>query len=79
MELNPTKSPTRQQLKIIDAAERIRTGPPPDENSITYMARPLVQATLPHSDPGDVPVWSRINGDLSHRSPLHAYRMNWYR
>lgn len=56
---------TRQQQKILDAAVRIRTGQPPSEDDITYMARPLVQATLPHSDPGDVPVWTRINGDIS--------------
>ena len=31
---------------------------------LAYMARALVQATLPHSDPGDVKVWSRKNGDL---------------
>jgi hypothetical protein len=24
-----------------------------------------VQATLPHSDPGDVPVWTRTNGRLT--------------
>ena len=29
------------------------------------MARQLVQATLPHSDPGDVPVWTRTNGRLT--------------
>lgn len=29
------------------------------------MARQLVQATLPHSDPGDVPLWTRRNGNLT--------------
>jgi hypothetical protein len=29
------------------------------------MARQLVQATLPHSDPGDTPVWARTNGRLT--------------
>ncbi len=35
-----------------------------------FMARLLVQATLPHSDPGNVPVWGRQNGSLSmHMQP----------
>ena len=29
------------------------------------MARELVQVTLPHSNPGDVPAWSRANGNLT--------------
>jgi Plasmid encoded RepA protein len=29
------------------------------------MARQLVQATLPHKNPGDVPAWSRTNGNLT--------------
>ncbi|NYF92287.1 replication protein RepA [Tunturibacter empetritectus] len=29
------------------------------------MARQLVQCTLPHSDPGDVPLWKRTNGNLT--------------
>jgi hypothetical protein len=29
------------------------------------MARQLVQCTLPHSDPGNVPLWKRTNGNLT--------------
>jgi len=29
------------------------------------MARQLVQCTLPHSDPGNVQVWTRTNGHLT--------------
>ena len=29
------------------------------------MARAMVLATLPHSDPGDVPAWGRRNGKFS--------------
>ena len=29
------------------------------------MARELVQCTLPHSDPGQVPFWTRTNGNLT--------------
>jgi hypothetical protein len=31
----------------------------------TFTAKPLVLATLPHSDPGDAPAWKRVNGDYA--------------
>ena len=31
----------------------------------SYMARQLVQITLPHKNPGDVPAWSRRNGNIT--------------
>ena len=37
----------------------------PDAAELAYMARQLVQCTLPHSDPGNVPVWTRVNGSLT--------------
>jgi hypothetical protein len=30
-----------------------------------YLAREFVQASLPHSNPGDVPLWTRRNGDVT--------------
>jgi hypothetical protein len=55
----------------------------PDAVERSYMARQLVQCTLPHSDPGDVSVWARTNGhltlairpyvDLKTRKPLYPY------
>ncbi len=36
-----------------------------NEVELAFLARQLVQVTLPHSDPGDVPVWTRRNGDLT--------------
>lgn len=30
-----------------------------------YLPRELVQVTLPHKNPGDVPVWTRSNGNLT--------------
>jgi len=33
--------------------------------AIGYLARVLVQATMPHSNPGDVAAWGRQNGSLS--------------
>lgn len=35
------------------------------EAELGFMARLLVQATIPHSDPGPVPAWGRRNGALS--------------
>jgi len=35
------------------------------EAELGFMARLLVQATIPHSDPGPVPAWGRRNGSLS--------------
>lgn len=40
----------------------------PDATDAAFMARQLVQCTLPHSDPGgDVRQWSRTNGSLTLR------------
>jgi len=37
----------------------------PDSEDLAYMARELVQCTLPHSDPGQVPFWRRKNGNIT--------------
>jgi hypothetical protein len=49
--------------RLLETAHTISSEP--NEAEIAYMARALVQATLPHSDPGDVPIWGRTNGRLS--------------
>jgi hypothetical protein len=54
---------TAQHEKLLDAAEAIRLDP--DKIEAAFMARQLVQATLPHSDPKDVPEWTRTNGNLT--------------
>lgn len=54
---------TRQHHKLLDAAEAIRFDP--DKTEAAFIARQLVQATLPHKNPGDVPAWSRTNGNLT--------------
>lgn len=54
---------TRQQHKILEAGAEIFADRPTSEDT-AWMARQLVQATLPHSDPGDVLAWSRTNGNL---------------
>lgn len=55
---------TRAQEKLLDAAEVIwaERG---TEKDAAFMARQLVQATLPHSNPGNVPLWKRTNGNLT--------------
>lgn len=54
---------TPQHHKLLDAAEAIRLDP--DKTEAAFIARQLVQATLPHRNPGDVPAWSRTNGTLT--------------
>lgn len=44
--------------RLLDTAVLVRTEPP----DLTFMARELVQCTLPHADPGQVPFWRRTNG-----------------
>lgn len=57
-------STTRAVDKLLDQATAIWSSAPTPEE-IAYMARQLVQATLPHSDPGNVPIWTRRNGNLT--------------
>ena len=49
--------------RILIAAEQIQNEP--NAAQLAFMARALVQATMPHSDPGDVPIWGRTNGNLT--------------
>lgn len=36
----------------------------PSQNK-AFLTRQLVQVTLPHSNPGNIPIWSRTNGNLA--------------
>lgn len=56
-------TPTAHQEKLLDASTAIRLDP--DKTEAAFIARQLVQATLPHKDPGNVPGWSRTNGNLT--------------
>jgi hypothetical protein len=65
---NPVVKPeavtlTRAKKKLLDAAASIRQDP--ENAEWAFMARQLVQCTLPHRNPGNVPVWSRTNGNLT--------------
>lgn len=46
----------------LDKVWDIRTSDAVEEGALAFMARCFIQATLPHSDPGDVPLWGRKNG-----------------
>jgi hypothetical protein len=65
MQFKKLKAPKLSHMKIIQAGQEIRTFPEPDPADIAFMARQLIQATLPHSDPGNVEAWERTNGNLS--------------
>jgi hypothetical protein len=59
----PVKPVTRLEEGLLQAA--VDAGHQPDDEDLTYMARELVQCTLPHSDPGQVPFWKRTNGNVT--------------
>lgn len=55
---------TRSQEKLIDAATVIRMNP--GDAEAVFMARQLVQCTLPHSNPGNkLLAWTRRNGNIT--------------
>ena len=56
---------SRRSRKIVDVALAVREQPKPLWAETVQLARPLVQATLPHRNPGDVPIWTRTNGALT--------------
>lgn len=50
---------------MLSAAVEIKMNPGTPENEKAFLARQLVQVTLPHSNPGNVPIWKRKNGNLT--------------
>jgi hypothetical protein len=64
--LQPQIRLTRTQRKILDARNAIYFQPQPDAEDLTFSARELVQATLPHQTPrGNPPEWYRTNGNYT--------------
>ncbi len=59
------KAPIPTTQRLIEAAAEIMGEPNLTDRDRAFMARQLVQATLPHSDPGNVPIWIRRNGRLT--------------
>jgi hypothetical protein len=51
------------QSKLLDFAVRVREVEYEPEKA--FVCREMVQATLPHRNPGDVPAWSRVNGNYA--------------
>jgi hypothetical protein len=56
---------TAKQQQLIDTAVEIMANPTQIDRDHAFMARQLVQATLPHRDPGKVEAWQRTNGNLT--------------
>jgi hypothetical protein len=51
------------QSRLLDTALHLReAGYEPEK---AFVSREMVQATLPHKNPGDVPAWSRVNGNYA--------------
>ncbi len=51
--------------KLVDEALAIELEEAKEAGALGYMARALVQATMPHRDPGNVEAWGRENGAFS--------------
>src|SRR5436309_1645025 len=55
---------TRAQSKLIDASVVV-FGEQATKKDAAFIARELVQASLPHKNPGNIPVWVRRNGNIT--------------
>jgi hypothetical protein len=63
-QVKATAALTRYQEKFLDAVTELRANP--DNTEAAFMARQLVQCTLPHKNPGNAaPTWRRKNGNLT--------------
>lgn len=56
---------TPRQTKLLDTAVEVEVKEAGISGSVGFMARMFILASLPHRDPGDVPVWQRRNGKYS--------------
>ncbi|MBE2185709.1 MAG: pirin [Rhodothermales bacterium] len=54
----------KQYTELLQAARSIEAADAAEADELAFMARLLVQTTLPHSDPGDVKAFERVNGDV---------------
>jgi hypothetical protein len=55
---------TRAESKLLDASAVI-FGDRATASDAAYVARQLIQATLPHKNPGNLPLWTRTNGNTT--------------
>ena len=65
MKGNHGNTGTAPPSALLEAALLIRGASAVESDELAFMGRLLVQATLPHSDPGDVVGFGRSNGRLS--------------
>lgn len=56
---------TKQHRRLIEASGDIQETPASEAEALAFYARLLVQAALPHSNPGSVPAWTRTNGNFT--------------
>jgi hypothetical protein len=59
-----TATLTPAQRKLLDLSAKIFDEPATKQDA-AYLPRELVQVTLPHKNPGNIPVWRRTNGNLT--------------
>ena len=52
-------------IHLLDLSQELSQTSAKDANALTFLARPFVQTTLPHRDPGNLPEWIRRNGNLT--------------
>jgi hypothetical protein len=55
---------TSAQRKLLEHSAKIFDEPATRQDA-AYLPRELVQVTLPHKNPGTVPLWRRANGNLT--------------
>ena len=61
----PLDISTPSLFALFAVRDETLAAPAADADSVGYMARLLIQTTLPHRDPGNVEVWSRTNGNFT--------------
>lgn len=54
-----------QEEKILRTAQDVFYLSADEAGELAFMSKCFIQATLPHSDPGDIPIWGRKNGDYT--------------
>lgn len=63
--ISPTSFIRPSTLKLVEEALAIEAEDAKAAGALGFMARMLVQATIPHRDPGQVSAWGRRNGAFS--------------
>jgi hypothetical protein len=57
------KALTKRDRALVEAADMFTDAP--TNKDLAFLTRYLVQCTLPHKNPGNVPLWRRRNGNLA--------------